>query len=222
MGLDLAEIYMDLEDHFGVNLEDLNAVDVTVADLQLAVVQRLFEQSQMTVAALEQDVCEAFGIAGQDLDRPLVNAVVDLREKIPLLCVKPWRQLPKRMRRPRSMIAAIWAIPAIPVTCSVVAAPAALVQHALALLAAAIPMGVLAYATDGWRPRLPDFGTTTGNQVITAAAKRFQEQSRWFEHGHIRREVVDAEVIAIIGRFSAANPQGIQPQHRLIKDLGLG
>jgi hypothetical protein len=230
MGLELAEITMDLEEALGVTLNWPSQVR-TVGELQQIVadsVQVALTQSVERVRQrLQAEVTCALGISPTDLDEPVVSAVRDLRQRLPSLETASWWDLPSRRRRPAAVVYGLWAITPVSTIALFLLFPQNRTIAFAGLIFGPMASAVGAFLTDNWRPRMPDVGHTTARQLIERAVARSRPQKPevaaiWFQDGTLRRTALDAKVVGVIAARGGLKAEQIKPTDRLIEDLSLG
>lgn len=230
MGLDIAEIIMDLEEAFGVPLE-WNGRVRTVGDLQQAMADAVTRAATLSEAQAREcyirEITAALGIGPADLDRSILDVVPDLPKRLPDLAVTSWWTVGSRMGRPTGVIVALWSVTPVSMIALWLASP----QDHSVVIAGLIfgPMltALLAYATDGWRTRLPAISSTTAGMLVQEAVQRFLHQnpdvvSGWVRGGTLLRAELDAKVLEIVAGRGGLKPERIKPSDRLVEDLGLG
>lgn len=230
MGLELAEITMDLEEALGVPLSWPSQVR-TVGDLQQIVadsVQVAMTQSAEQVRQrLQAEITGALGIGPDALDEPIVTAVRDLRQRLPSLGAVSWWDLPWQMRRPAVVVYGLWAITPVATVALFMSFPQDRSVAIAGLIFGPMASALGAFLTDTWRPRMPDIGMATARHLIDRAVARSRAQKpdvaeTWFQEGVLRRVALDAKVIDIIAERGGLKASEIKPTDRLVDDLKLG
>jgi len=228
--LELAEITMDLEEKTGVTLAWPGQVR-TVADLQQvvadSVVDALTMSEDQTRQRWESAVCAGLGIHRDALDTPIVAGVPDLRDRLPQIATAFWWDLPGQMRRPRLVVAILWAITPTATLALFVANPQDGTVAIVGLIFGPMVAALGAYMTNHWRPRPPDIGQTTPRMLIERAVLRSRPRQpttaeNWFRDGSLRRADLDAVVVATVAERAGRKPEQIAPTDRLVEDLLLG
>lgn len=230
MGLELAEITMDLEEALGVPINWPSQVR-TVGELQQVVadsVQMALTQSVDQVRQrLEAEVIAALGISPAELDEPIVSSVRDLRQRLPSLATTFWWDFPWRMRRPAIVVYGLWAITPVATAALFLSSPQDRTVAIAGLIFGPMATALGVFLTDNWRPRMPDIGTSTARQLIDRAVARSRPRKpevgeTWFQDGAVRRAVLDARVVEVIADRGGLKAEQIKPTDRLVEDLKLG
>lgn len=229
MGLDLAEITMDLEEALGVPINWPSQVR-TVGELQQVVADSVQVALTQSVEQVRQrllvEVTGALGISPAELDEPVVSVVHDLRQRLPSLATATWWDLPSRLRRPAIAVYVLWAITPVATLALFLSSQDRTVAIAgLIFGPMATALGV--FLTDNWRPRMPQMGSSTARMLIDRAVARSRPRQpevaeTWFQDGVLRRADVDAKVIAVVADRGGIKPERITTSARLVEDLGLG
>jgi acyl carrier protein len=230
MGLELVEIIMDLEDALGVPVDWTGQVR-TVGDLQQAVtdaVVRAYTLSSEEVRQhYEAEVMSGLAISRADLDRPIGAVVHDLRQRLPVLAMATWWDLPSRMRRPVIVVYALWAITPVATVALFLSSPQDRTVAIAGLIFGPMASAFGAFLTDNWRPRMPEIGASTPRMLVDRAVARSRPRKlevleTWMSNGVVKRSALDAKVIAIVADRGGRKPATIKPTDRLVEDLGLG
>jgi len=230
MGLELAEMVMDLEEAFGVKFEwdhRLRTVGDTQEAMAEAVERALKLDREQARERYATTIADALGIGGPDLDRPILAVVPDLARRLPELTVTSWWDLPRSMRRPAWLVGVLWAITPVGAAVLALASPRDRTVAVIALVFGPMLAALLAWLTDAWRPRPPLLGNATARGLIDRAVERFSKQNaqalgQWHEHGVVRRSALDAKVLAIIAERCGRKPETIKNTDHLVDDLGMG
>ena len=230
MGLELAEITMDLEEALGVPLSWPSQVR-TIGELQQVVADSvpvaLTQPREQVRKRLEVDITAALGISPAELDMPVISTVRDIRQRLPSLATVSWWVLPSRMRRPAVVVYGLWAITPVATVALFLSSPQDRTVAIAGLVFGPMASAFGAFLTDNWRPRMPDVGLSTARQLIDRAVARSRPRKpevaeTWFQDGVLRRAALDAKVVEVIADRGGLKAEQIKPTDRLVEDLKLG
>ena len=226
MGLELAEITMDLEEALGVpicwpsQVRTVGELQQVVAD---SVVLALTQSVDQVRQRLEAEVIAALGISSAELDEPIVSSVRDLRQRLPSLATTFWWDLPWRMGRPAIVVYSLWAITPVATAALFLSSPQDRTVAIAGLIFGPMATALGVFLTDNWRPRMPDIGISTARQLIDRSRPRKPEVAEtWFQDGMLRRAALDAKVVEVIADRGGLKAEQIKPTDRLVEDLKLG
>lgn len=228
MGMDGVEIVMDVEDHFGISIQDSEAEQVrTVADLvalvhrRIAVAQDAYCPALTAFLSLRKVTRAACGNASLCVrPRDAVTAILNHRQRREL-----WHRLsellgrpPRHLRRPRSLRRLLVGV-SLGVIVLALGSALAVDLHIwpLTLLLAGVVIGCLNYATLPFRWVPPDgwstFGDITRKIVGVTAATRLT---------HLRTEdEILNELRPLLASILGVDDAAIVPSARFVEDLGM-
>ncbi len=230
MGLELAEITMDLEEALGVPIMWPSQVR-TVGELQQVVADSVLQGLTLPQDEVRQrllaEVTAGLGIGPAELDEPIVSAVRDLHQRLPTLATVFWWDLPSRMRRPAFVVYGLWVITPVATAALSLSSPQDRTVAIAGLIFGPMATALGVFLTDNWRPRMPDIGTSTTRQLIDRAVARSQPRKpevaeTWLQDGVVRRSALDAKVVEVIADRGGLKVEQIRPTDRLVEDLKLG
>jgi hypothetical protein len=203
----------------------------TVGDTQEVVAQAvqraLIEDRAQVEERVSREVQAVLGIESRHLDRPILDIVVDLPRRLPDLALCSWWSLPYRMRRPGWLVTGLWLITPVAAVALALGSPQDRSVAGVGLVFGPMLTALGFYLTDGWRTRMPKIGVTTPQDLIAAAVSRSLDVNTkvldsWHNQGVIKRQELDAMVIATIARVAGKPATAIRTTDRLVDDLGLG